>query len=51
MRDFDFSIKSLDLKNYRRFKSLHIVFDDYLNVIVGNNGVGVGVVLRKKLAE
>lgn len=40
MRDYDFSIKSLDLRNYRRFESLHIGFDDYLNVIVGNNGVG-----------
>ena len=46
MRDFDFSIKSLDLKNYRRFKSLHIVFDDYLNVIVGNNGVGKTTLLN-----
>ncbi len=40
MRNYDFSIKSLDLNNYRRFKTLHLSFDDYLNVIVGNNGVG-----------
>ena len=40
MRDFDFSIKSLDLNNYRRFEALHIAFDEHLNVIVGNNGAG-----------
>ena len=40
MRDYDFSIESLDLHNYRRFETLHIDFDSYLNVIVGNNGVG-----------
>lgn len=40
MRDYDFSIKSLDLKNYRRFATLHISFDEYLNVVVGNNGAG-----------
>lgn len=40
MRDYDFSIRSIDLKNYRRFEALHVSFDDYLNVVVGNNGVG-----------
>lgn len=40
MRDFDFSIKSLDLNNYRRFEALHVAFDEHLNVIVGNNGAG-----------
>lgn len=40
MRDYDYSIRTLDLKNCRRFEALHISFDDYMNVIVGNNGAG-----------
>lgn len=40
MRDWNFSIRELDLQNYRRFKSLHIVFDDYMNVVTGSNGAG-----------
>lgn len=40
MRDWDFSIQSLELTNYRKFKHLHIAFDDYMNVVVGNNGAG-----------
>lgn len=40
MRDWDYSIRTLDLENYRRFESLHISFDDYMTVIVGNNGAG-----------
>lgn len=40
MRDWDFSIRELDLQNYRRFESLHIFFDDYMNVVTGNNGAG-----------
>ena len=46
MRDFDFSIKSLDLNNYRRFEALHIAFDEHLNVVVGNNGVGKTTLLE-----
>lgn len=40
MRDWNFRIHSLDIENFRRFKSLHISLDDSLNVIVGNNGAG-----------
>lgn len=45
MREWDYSIRTLELQNYRRFSSLRISFDDYVTVIVGNNGAGKTAVL------
>lgn len=46
MRDWDCSIGVLELRNYRKFESFHITFDDCMNVIVGNNGAGKTTLLN-----
>ncbi|WP_417229641.1 AAA family ATPase [Thermophilibacter sp.] len=33
-------LKSLELRNFHRFEKFSIDFDDYLTVLIGNNGSG-----------
>ena len=33
-------IRSLELENYRNYESLHLNFDDHINVFYGNNAQG-----------
>ena len=38
-------IKSIEIRNFRKFESLSVKLDPQMNVIAGNNGVGKSSVL------
>ena len=40
------SLKLLQLKNFRGYVDVRIIFDEHMNVIIGKNDVGKSTILR-----